>query len=387
MILVLVALVMSGNGLVAPILSVYAETFSVSSTMVGMIITIFGVARLFSNIPAGFLSQRFGRKPLLCLGPAIIVIGSVGAAIADDFTTLLICRFVQGIGSGIYMTTSSAMIADLAGAEERGRIMALFQAGILFGAGIGPAIGGLLAQHFGMTAPFWAYALVCSGAVFVAWKSAPETAPVIKGDKPDASPNLRILYHPVLLLLCFVNFGVFFTRTATQWQMIPLLGHNVYHLSLDVVGAAIALSTLANFVMLPMAGTAIDRHGARLVACWSGFLTAGAVFMIGTASGLPSFWGGMLLLGLAGGLSGPAVAALAADTIPRTHYGPAMGLLRTGGDLGFVLGPVLVGFLDDFGSLGLSGGLALNGFLLLMGAASLTPLIFKRVCGPGFPYK
>jgi hypothetical protein len=64
-----------------------------------------------------------------------------------------------------------------------------------------------------------------------------------------------------------------------------------------------------------------------------------------------------------------------------------MGLLRTGGDLGFVLGPVLVGFLDDFGSLGLSGGLALNGFLLLMGAASLTPLIFKRVCGPGFPYK
>ena len=62
--LAIVGLVMSGNALVAPVLSLYATTFASSSTLVGMVITIFGFARLFVNYPAGVLSQRIGRRPV-----------------------------------------------------------------------------------------------------------------------------------------------------------------------------------------------------------------------------------------------------------------------------------------------------------------------------------
>lgn len=380
--LVMIALVMSGTGLVAPILSVYAASFAASSTMIGMIITLFGVGRLVANIPAGILSQRIGRRPLMMAGPAIIIVGAIGAALAGHFTELLIWRFVQGIGSGVYMTTSSAMLADVAEPRDRGRVMALYQAGLLVGAGIGPAIGGYLALHFGYSAPFWGYAVVCAVALVVAWSSATETTPEVEARPPVAATadgdaaapraGLRadLLGNPLFLLLCLVNFGVFFTRTASQWQLIPLLAHNSYGLNVDALGLALSLSAAANFVMLPLAGGLVERHGARAVTLWSSLVTGLALIVIATGGGPTALWIGLALLGVAGALNGPSVGAFAAEVMPRTLYGPAMGVLRTSGDCGFVLGPILVGLIDDLGSVGYAGGILFNAILVILTGAA-----------------
>jgi multidrug resistance protein len=369
--LVLIALVMSGNGLVAPILSLYAATFAASSTMVGLIITLFGVGRLIANMPGGILSQRFGRKPLLICGPGIIVIGSIGAALAQSFEALVIWRFVQGIGSGFYMTTSAAMMADVASAGERGRVMALYQSGLLLGAGIGPAIGGMLAQHFGMTAPFWAYALVCAAAVLFAFTQLDGT-PVTANDGNEANTSEMntgaLIRRPLFLLVCIINFGVFFTRTASQWQLIPLLAHDSYGFSLDTIGFALTVMAIANFVMLPFTGNLIDRYGSSGIIIWSSLASCIALAIIAIGWGTVGFWSGIALLGVAGGLNGPAVAVYAAEIMPRKTYGPAMGLLRTFGDLGFALGPILVGLLEDLSSFGYAGGILLNAFLVAASA-------------------
>jgi MFS transporter, DHA1 family, multidrug resistance protein len=368
--LVLIALVMSGNGLVAPILSLYATSFAASSTMIGLIITLFGVGRLIANMPGGILSQRFGRRPLLICGPAIIVIGSIGAALAQSFEALVIWRFVQGIGSGFYMTTSAAMMADVASAGERGRVMALYQAGLLLGAGIGPAIGGMLAQHFGMTAPFWAYALVCAAAVLFAFTQL-DRSPAADDDNEANAPQAStesLIRRPLFLLVCIINFGVFFTRTASQWQLIPLLAHDFYGFSLDTIGFALTVMAIANFLMLPFTGNLIDRYGSSSIIIWSSLASCVALAVIAIGWGTVGFWSGIALLGVAGGLNGPAVAVYAAEIMPRKTYGPAMGLLRTFGDLGFVLGPILVGLLEDLTSFGYTGGILLNAFLVAASA-------------------
>ena len=124
-ILMMIVFVMSGNTLVAPILSLYAQSFQVTSTLVGALITLFGVGRLCANIPAGIAGQRLGLRPVLVLGPLVIAAGSMGAATATDFTVLLVWRFVQGLGSGIYMTSSAAALAAAARPSERGRPMSL----------------------------------------------------------------------------------------------------------------------------------------------------------------------------------------------------------------------------------------------------------------------
>jgi multidrug resistance protein len=387
--LVMIALVMSGTGLVAPILSVYAASFSASSTMIGMIITLFGVGRLIANIPAGLLSQRIGRRPLMMAGPAIIIVGAIGAALTGHFAELVFWRFVQGIGSGVYMTTSSAMLADVAEPKDRGRVMALYQAGLLVGAGIGPAIGGALALRFGYTAPFWGYAVVCALALIVAWRSTEETAvtPTAVSDtaSPGPAPRLSadLLGNPLFLLVCLINFGVFFTRTASQWQLIPLLAHDSYGLDVDALGLALSLSAAANFVFLPVAGRLIERHGARSVTVWSSLVTGAALIVIAVGGGTTTLWIGLMLMGVAGALNGPSVGAFAAEIMPRALYGPAMGVLRSSGDCGFILGPILVGLLDDLGSVGHTGGILFNAVLVLATGAAFGAIGGARA--PGRP--
>ena len=67
---------------------------------------------------------------------------------------------------------------------------------------------------------------------------------------------------------------------------------------------------------------------------------------------LPSVFGGVLLFGVSSGLGGTTPAAYAEDIVPPSAYGRAMGLLRTFGDLGFMMAPILPGWLTDTGGYG-----------------------------------
>ncbi|MDX3809818.1 MFS transporter [Bosea thiooxidans] len=378
----LTTFIMSGVGLVSPILSVYAATFSASATMAGMIITLFGIGRLIVNLPAGLLSQRIGHRPLLMAGPFILVVGSIVAALATNLETLLAARFVQGIGSGIYMTVSSAAIATLAQPKERGRLMALYQGGMLLGTGLGPAIGGFLASHFGYTAPFWAYAVVCTVALFIAWTSVDRQATAIEHTegvaKASALPSETkpIIRDMPFLLACVINFGVFFTRTASQWQAIPLLAHQRYDMGVDKIGLALTMLAAMNFLTLPLTGALVDRYGARRLTFVSTIVTAIALLWIALGESIHMMWIGLAVLGIGGGLNGPATAAYAAEIVPVRQYGAAMGLMRTFGDAGFVFGPIMIGTLADLGSIGSAGGLIANAALM-----AIAGLIFVSVRG------
>ena len=78
-----------GIGLVSPILPQYAKTFGVNMTMIGMLITIFGLARIIVDIPAGKLTDKFGRRPILIVGPLIVAVGSLGCGLATKYWILL----------------------------------------------------------------------------------------------------------------------------------------------------------------------------------------------------------------------------------------------------------------------------------------------------------
>lgn len=390
--LVFAALVMAGNGLVAPVLSVYGTTLSASGTLVGMIITIFGLGRLATNIPAGILAQRFGRRPVLIVGPLLLVIGSVGAALAADISSLLLWRLLQGVGSGIYMTVSTVMLADIASDRDRGHLMALHQASLLLGAGMGPVIGGVIADLWGYKAPFWAYGVVCAAGLAVALTAIRETLPASAAttgpeDRAAGRNAFSILRDARFLIVGLTNFGIFFTRTATLWMAIPLLATREHGLSLGLVGLALALATVANFLMLPFAGAAIERCGATRTSLVALLVTAGALAMIALGKEAAWFWTGLALLGAAGGFNGPAVTTQAAEAAPRQFYGQAIGTLRTAGDIGFVLGPLIIGFLSDVAALTSAGAVLLNA-ALLAATAGLTAYFGRkgqRTTGPTKP--
>lgn len=377
-IMAIILFVMMGMGMVIPVLSLYADSFGVGAALIGLVTTAFGIARLVVNLPAGMLADRFGRRFLLWGGPLILAGASVGAALAGDFVALVTWRFLQGVGSGLYMTGSMIVVADLSTAANRGRRMAAYQSALLTGAGLGPAAGGLLASWWGYAAPFWGFAVVSGLAGLVALAFLPETRPVTPPAPPvtgksggDVAPLIR---DGRFVRVALVTFGIFFTRTAAQWQLIPLVAAWRFGMDPAHIGTALALSALAHLAIIPLAGWLVDRYSPRLLISLSAAAVALSLAVLGMTDSAWLFWAALVLLGLSLGLGGPAASAFAASCAPAGRTGATMGLLRTVGDAGFVAGPMVVGVVMDIGHTGPGAGLVLNAALMAAAAAAFVSL-------------
>ena len=389
-----VFIIMLGLGLATPILPLYAQSFGLNAAAVGSLITVFGVARILINIPAGHWSERFGRRKLLILGPLITAAGSFGFAVATSFPQLLFWRVLQGVGSAVLTTAAMVALADLSAPGNRGRIMSLYQGSLLLGAGAGPALGGVIAGAWGFRAPFFMFgAFTLLGGVWAFYR-IPETRDLAAADEPapgDAgsvaarpAPSPRPLRGSMwtmlrdisFLLVSLVTLATFFTRSGGQMTLLPLLGHNEIGLSETAIGLVFTVIALVNFATLYVAGSLSDRFGRKVVIVPSGILTAAAVGLYVYAGTGATFLAVSILLGIGTGLGGPAPAAYVADIVPAGMVGPAMGLYRTISDLGLVLGPVLLGaIVDAWGydpAFGVNAALMLLSTLLFAAAARET---------------
>ena len=379
--LVMIACIMIGSGLVAPMLSMYAQTFGISGAMVGTVVTIYGVGRLLANVPSGYLSQRYGRKPLLMGGPIIVMVGSVGAALAEGFVSLLIWRFLQGLGTGVYLTASMASMADISPPHRRAMNMALYQSSLQLGASVGPSVGGFAAWYFGYASVFWFYAGVALLAAVTAAVSFEDTIDKAEARKPlPSSVSKRGMMTAPFTALCLLSCVVFFTRTACLFQLIPLLGAESFGLDLGTIGVALTLCAFMNFAMAPVTAPLIDKFGARANVFWSTLATALSLITFYVSTTPFGFWLAVLLLGAATGVNYPAISTFAIAALPRERFGPGMGVQRTFGDVGFVIGPVIVGWLSDITGGSHWAGVWVN--IALLGAAATVFAVGSRGMRP-----
>ena len=356
------ALVMTGQGVVGPVLPIFARQFGVSVAAVGVTVAAFGLARLLLNMPLGLLSDRWGRRFLLVGGPLVVSISMLGAGVAASITSLTIWRFVSGAGSAMYMTGALVYLADVSTAANRGRLIGFNQGALLFGQSIGPGLGGLIAEQFGIRAPFFFIAGSTALASLYSFVRLEETRPErVVETEPTAGTKTssawrRLLTSPIFMVVALVNFAVFFSRATSRNTLMPLVGVDVYGLSLGEIGAVLTVMALINLAMLPSASLVSDRHGRVTAIAPSLVGTAVALGVLALAGNVTGFLVGAGILALATSLLGPAPAAFAADVVPAEIRGFSLGLFRTAGDLGLLVGPPLLGAIADVGGYGWAFG-------------------------------
>ena len=166
--------------------------------------------------------------------------------------------------------------------------------------------------------------------------------------------------------VCILSGVIFFTRTATLFQLIPMLGAEVFGLDVGSIGAALTLSAFMNFLMLPVATPLITRIGARATVIWLTLGSAVGLAMLYLSASQAWFWMAVIVLGASSGVSYPAVSSFTIACLPRERYGPGLGMQRTFGDVGFVFGPVVVGALGDLTGGGHFAGVMLNIALIVV---------------------
>ncbi|HEV8594687.1 MAG TPA: MFS transporter [Thermoplasmata archaeon] len=340
-----VFLVMIGISIVVPALPQYGLFFGASPFLAGVLVGALPMARVLLDLPAGAMGDRFGNRRLMMSGLAIIAITSAFAVVAFNYWVLLGVRFAEGIGSAFYVTSSLATLAKRVPSERRGRYMGIYVNALLLGQILGPVIGGIAVLSWGIRAPFAMYAiLACVGMMLITFALEPEAEATSDG-RVDFKAVRRLLSDRSYLIVTSGTMAAFFVRAGLITTVIPLfiaLNWNVSSiLAITYTGVLITTNALSQLLTLYPSGLLADRFGRKIPFVTSlvlvGLIAPFLFYARDLASAIPI----MFLYGLALGLHGPLVA-WTTDLTPKEIMGTSMGLYRTIGDLGFLLGPVIL---------------------------------------------
>ncbi len=390
-----------GQGLVVPILPLYARTFGVDATMIGLLLALQAFPRVFVNVPAGRLADRLGAHRLLLAAAVIVTLASVGGAVANSYWFLVATRVLQGIGTAVSHTAGLTYTANVSTPANRGRHIAAFQASFLLGVGIGPAVGGVTAQLLGLRAPFVVYSVMAVLTGF--WIRLRLPDPRTRPQRPDASESgaadppdeteqaaeredraaerhapRPIALNPVVLLACAFGLVGAYTRTGTRDFGIVLVAEESGLLE-GAIGGLMSLVVLATLVVLYTAGSMTDRYGVRRIIAVSWLLTAVSLVLLSVSDSFGTMAVAVVVYGLAAGIGTPAPAIYISNSVPEHRVGAAMGTYRTANDIGLILGPIAMGALAAWWSVRV--GLQVNAAMVAL--ATLVYLLFHRRKGPG----
>jgi MFS family permease len=362
----------AGIGMVWSVLALYLQSLGAGTSAAGFVIACFGGARLVVNLPAGLISERIGRRPTLLAGLLLLALGSFGAVGTTSIPMLMVCLLVQGVGCSAFITTALAAIADLGTPESRMRDMAAFQGASLIGVSVGPGLGGLAAAAWGFGMPFLlqgAAALLAAIPLYRLAMPPRKTAVAAASRNRPAAASRGAAVPPRLLDaeiagLSVVTYGVYYTRVAANWVLLPLVARSSLGLSLGTIGLMLTASAIANLATLPLTSAAAKRFGRRAVIVAANAATAALLLLLATAHTTALLWSAALLLGAASGLAAPAISAIAADAAPAGRLGAVMGLVRVMTDLGVITGPIFTGLVVDGLAFGYPGGLIATALML-----------------------
>ena len=347
-------LVMAGQGVIGPVLPLYAKDFGVSATVVGLTLTVFALARLILNVPAGMIADRFGRRILLIGGPILTSIGMFGSGFAGDIWSLLIWRFIAGGGSAFYMSGALIYLIDIAPSDRRARYVATNQWALSVGVALGPGIGGLVAERWGLAAPFHVVGVIALVAATYAIFRLPETrnstARASESKNPVRDAALIIRSAP-FVAIAFVTGTIFMTRAGTRATLVPLHADDTLGWGPGEIGLVFTATGIMTLFTLWPATWATENIGRASVIMFSGLAAALGTLVIAASSTPLWFVMGNIILTLGTGTAGPAPAAFVADLFPEELRGLGIGLYRSAGDVGFVIGPPALGWLSDNASM------------------------------------
>lgn len=188
--------------ILVPALPVLATTFGRDISIAQMTVSLYMVGIALSQLIMGPLSDKFGRRPVLLGGLALMVAASVACIFAETLPQLIAARFFQALGGASGMVVSRAIIRDIYERDRVASMISLVIAALMIGQMVSPLTGGLIETAFGWRAIFYA---VTIGALAVAVGIAialPET----RGNRAVGSGGFRSDVRTLIKSRAFIGY-------------------------------------------------------------------------------------------------------------------------------------------------------------------------------------
>ncbi len=327
-----------------PVLPDLSRKLGASPTMIGVLFASFGLTLLTVSIPMGAVSDRIGRKGPMVGGLAALAAATLLFAFATSLPWLFAARLVQGAADAVTWVVGFALIADLYGAEERGRVSGIVMMGTSVAIMLGPTLGGWLYELGGISMPFIGVAAlaILVMTLFMALDFPDHQAPT------EPVPLGMIVRVPAIAACAIVVIGI----SSTISMLEPILALHLAGLGVGparlglIYGAAAVVTT----TMHPFIGRLSDRWGARPTMMLGLVLVAGTVALLGQAW---SYWSALLLFVAAAGTGTlvitPSLAFMGEATTGAgvRSFGVSYGIYNLAWGAGLLSGPALGGFLFE----------------------------------------
>jgi len=367
----------------APSFPQYLTGLGAGVATVGLVVAMKGIGQVASDRPGGLMLAAWGERRITIISYGVAIGANLLLYWSRDVTIVGLLTFVSGFATSILLTTVMTLVRRGVPSGARGRALAGVGGAVRVGMLLGPAAGGLLAEHFGVPPVFLLRTLLLIvGMISFAIghpenqesRKAREDHPPLRGGKESclavptsAAPpatgggrGLRGAFGAVISGLRgrwyavgtvgFVILALSILRTARE-VIIPLWGESL-GLPVSQIGIAMSLGAAFDLLLFLPAGIISDRRGRRasLTLCLSLF-SLGLLLLL-PAKGFALFIAAGILVGIGNGFGAGINMTTGTDLAPRNAVSEFLGLWRLYGDLGSAAGPILVGALTAAIALG-----------------------------------
>lgn len=340
-------LVAVGFGLIIPAIPIFARTFGVSNTLIGLIISSFAIMRFVSGLFSGKLVDRFGERVVLGFGLFMVSVFTLLAGLANSYEQLLFFRTAGGLGSSMFSVSAGSLILRVVSDSQRGRAQSLYNGGFIAGGVAGPAFGGVLIA-ISPRAPFFIYCglLIAAGAVSLIYLHESRLGAKIEKKNEERALTIReaLQIKPYLysLFLAFLGSWVFFGMRSS---ILPLFVVEELGASASVVGLSFTVALIAQGSVMVRAGKYSDKNGRKPVIITGFSIVMLALALLIFSANIYMYLIAMIVMGLGAGFAASA-AAIVGDVI-KGKTGKVFAFWQMSGDAGMMVGPVLLGFVSD----------------------------------------
>jgi MFS family permease len=337
-----------------------------STTAVLAFVVAFGAAKALTNLAAGGLAERAGRRRLLIAGWIVATPVPVLIALAPSWGWIVAANLLLGVNQGLAWSMTVVMKIDLVGPRRRGMALGLNESAGYLGVAATALVTGALAATLAPREVVWVGAAVIAAVgLAVSVLFVRDTAGHVALEQRDhgaARPlSLRQAFEEAsvrspVLRACSQAGLVNNLNDALAWGLVPLyLAAN--GASAGQIGIVAALYPAVWGAGQIATGWISDIVGRKPLIVAGMLVQAGALVLLAAGGGaVGSAATAAVLLGIGTALVYPTLIAAVSDAVPPAERAPVVGVYRFWRDLGFVLGALLAGAAAD----ALGGGAAIT---------------------------
>ncbi|MFP3387462.1 MFS transporter [Brevibacillus sp. SIMBA_040] len=326
-----------------------SQEFGLSETQVGLILSSFFLSYAIMQPIGGSLADKFGSRKVIIISVVGWSLFTILTGTAWSFLSLIVIRFLFGIGEGSYPSASSVAVAESFPQHERARAKSILTSATTIGGVLATLVAASLSKSFG-----WQFMFVILGivgfllAALYAKFLHPTGAQAVAAKKTaEKLPLRKLLKISMLWKLMAIYFGI----SMVTWGMMswmPTYMVKVRHLDMVSMGALASIPAILSFATVLLTGWLLDKRMVgreRLLIIIGSFIGIISLYLLSKAPtvALVVAYQALANIGLAAAVTTTLTMPL--KYIDPSSVGAASGLIYLGGQTAGVIAPTAMGFM------------------------------------------